>query len=128
MNDEKFDKIMLCCVFVVAFVCASLCLLFGGCSTARADAPNLVLEHQRQIDSLESTIGRYDAAVGDAIAELDAIAERSAGMAGDIDEIIRLFDEYQSRVERLLYELDALRSETTDTDANNNNSRRDNFN
>lgn len=126
MNDEKFDKIMLCCVFVVAFVCASLCLLFGGCATTRADATNLVLEHQRQIDSLESTIGRYDAAVGDAIAELDAIAERSAGMAGDIDEIIRLFDEYKSRVDRLLHELDALRNEVAGADENNNSARRDN--
>lgn len=76
------------------------CLLFCTCSSTRTDG--LVLEHQEQIDRLESELRSRDRAIDNAVRELESITARSTTMEGTIDDVIELFDEYQRTVERLL--------------------------
>lgn len=87
-----------------------LALLATGCQTNRADAPNAILEHQRKIDELENTIIRIDFLMSDAERGLSEIESRSADITDEIDGIIREFDSYKSRVDRLLLEYNAIRN------------------
>ena len=88
-----------------------LAMLSAGCTTPRNSASNAVLEHQRKIAELEATIGRIDNIMSDAANGLREITSRSANMEAEIDGIIREFDDYQQRVEQLLREYNALRSQ-----------------
>lgn len=86
-----------------------LALLASGCRTNRADADAAVLEHQRKIAELESTITRIDCIMSDAERGLAEIENRGCDLTDEIDGVIREFNAYQSRVNRLLREYNALR-------------------
>lgn len=86
-----------------------LALLASGCRTNRADADATILEHQRKIAELESTITRIDGIMSDAERGLAEIENRGCDIADEIDGVIREFNAYQSRVNRLLREYNALR-------------------
>ena len=85
----------------VFIICILFILWLTSCQSNRAAARN-ILEYQKQVDRLEEELRNRDRAVEDAIRELAAITARSEAMEGDIDSVIRLFDEYQRAVERLL--------------------------
>ena len=82
---------------LIVIACFCLC----SCITTR-HTDNTILEHQKQIDRTEESIRIRDRAIEDCIRELDYISSRSEEMAGDIEDIIRQLDEYQSAVQRLL--------------------------
>lgn len=85
----------------IFFICILFILWLTSCQSNRATARN-ILEYQKQVDRLEEELRNRDRAVDSAIRELAAITARSEAMEGDIDTVIRLFDEYQRAVERLL--------------------------
>ena len=87
-----------------------LMVLFSGCVSRRA-VDEAILDYQRKIDRLESTIEQYDTALGAAAEELGRIKDRSIGLEGDIDEVIRLFDDYQRGVTRLIQNYYKIRDE-----------------
>lgn len=85
----------------IFFICILFILWLTSCQSNRAAARN-ILEYQKQVDRLEEELRNRDRAIEDAIRELATITARSEAMEGDIDTVIRLFDEYQRAVERLL--------------------------
>ena len=80
----------------------AVCLLLCSCVCTRRTAGAEVLEYQRQIDRTEESIRVRDRAIKECLRELDHIASRSEDMGGDIEDMIRELDEYQSAVQRLL--------------------------
>lgn len=83
----------------ILLIVACMCL----CSCIHTRHHNdTVLEHQKQIDRAEEGIRARDRAIEDCLRELDHITTKSEGMGGDIEDIIRELDEYQSAVQRLL--------------------------
>ena len=95
---------------IFSFYAMLLLLLCTGCVSRRA-VDNTIIDYQRKIDRLESTIQQYDTAIGTATEELGRLKDRSQGMEGDIDYIIRLFDEYQQGVTRLIQNYYKIRDE-----------------
>ena len=83
----------------ILLVVACLCLC--SCVSSRHTEQS-VLEHQRQVDRAEESIRVRDRAIEDCLRELDHIATKSEGMGGDIEDVIRELDLYQSAVQRLL--------------------------
>lgn len=98
-------KAILSCIFAM---CLCACV-----STRRTD--RLVIEHQAEIDRLESELRSRDRAIDNAVRELEGITTRSTGMEGTIDELIELFDEYQRTVEQLLRDYRATTSKDKET-------------
>lgn len=88
------------------------CLCLNGCVT-RYRTNGEVLEYQRQIDLLEERLRARDRAIDNAIGEIESVANRSRGMEGTIDDIIREIDDYQRAVERLLNDYREARSGDT---------------
>ena len=93
-----------------SFYAMLLLLLCTGCVSRRA-VDDTIINYQRKIDRLESTIQQYDTALGTAAEELGRLKDRSQGMEGDIDYIIRLFDDYQQGVTRLIQNYYKIRDE-----------------
>lgn len=86
-----FKKIFLC------IICLCLC----SCASSGHTEQSL-LEHQKQIDRTEEGKRVRDRAIDTCIRELASISERSEGMGGDIEDIIRELDLYHEAVQRLL--------------------------
>ena len=85
-------------------------LLWTECVSRRA-VDNTIIDYQRKIDRLESTIQQYDTAIGTAAEELGRLKDISQGMEGDIDYIIKLFDDYQRGVTKLIQNYYKIRDE-----------------
>lgn len=77
------------------------CLCLCSCVNTRHTEQS-ILEHQKQIDRAEEGKRIRDRAIEDCLRELDRITAESEGMGGDIEDIIRYLDLYQSTVQRLL--------------------------
>lgn len=105
MNEKKNH------FFAKFFASIFAICLFTGCATVNPGSSAAIFEHQKQLVELEDTVRRYDQAVGNAITELNDLTTRSQSMEGTIDSTIQLFDEYQRRVEQILWTLEAVRSE-----------------
>lgn len=86
-----FKKLILIC----------LCLCLCSCVHTR-HTDDTVLEHQRQIDRTEEGKRVRDRAIEDCLRELDHIATKSDSMGGEIEDVIRQLDLYQSAIQRLL--------------------------
>lgn len=97
---EKFWAIVLFIILFIILVGIFAVVLAGCASTRPTD--NAVLEHQRQIDLLESRIRSYETATEYTIRELETLTGRASKMGTTVDELIELFDEYQRTVERIL--------------------------
>lgn len=95
---------------MLSFYAMLLLFLCTGCVSRRA-VDNTIIDYQRKIDRLESTIQQYDTAIGTAAEELGRLKDRSQGMEGDIDYIIKLFDDYQRGVTRLIQNYYKIRDE-----------------
>lgn len=105
--------ILLAVMFTVMALITIVCTT--GCCTKRADTRRTVLEHQREIDNLESELRSRDRTIADTIRSLEAIEGRSSQMGNDIDEVIQLFEEYQRRVQCALARLRESQGETGNT-------------
>ena len=77
------------------------CLCFCSCASSRHTEQSL-LEHQKQIDRAEEGQRVRDRAIETCIRELASISERSEGMGGNIEDIVRELDLYHEAVQRLL--------------------------
>lgn len=97
---------------VKLFLCIVACICLNGCVT-RYRTNGEVLEYQRQIDLLEERIRARDRAIDSGIRTIESVANRSRGMEGTIDDIIREIDEYQRAVERLFNDYREVRSGDT---------------
>ena len=87
-------------MFKKIFICI-ICLCFCSCVSSGHTEQSL-LEHQKQIDRAEEGQRVRDRAIETCIRELASISERSEGMGGDIEDIIRELDLYHEAVQRLL--------------------------
>ena len=113
------EKIFGWFMFIIAL------LLFLLCVTACASAANVnrtVLEHQQQIDRLEEELRNRDRAVESAVKDIRELSSRSSSMEGTIDAIIKLFGEYQRRVDRMLSDYYCIQNKTGAQDQSSNNS------
>lgn len=88
---EKLKKVFICII----------CICFCSCASSGHTEQSL-LEHQKQIDRTEEGKRVRDRAIETCIRELASISERSEGMGGDIEDIIRELDLYHEAVQRLL--------------------------
>mgnify|MGYP002624467033 CR=1 FL=1 len=107
MNDYK--KIFVLITLLLITVAIALNLLLTGCVTNRR-TDRTVIEYQKQIDRLESTIEQYDTAMRNSAERLRDITTRSVTMEGTVDEIIGLFDEYQHGVDQLIRDYNTVRT------------------
>jgi chromosome segregation ATPase len=104
-------------VFGLFVLLAACCV---GCKSTAVHVDNgSLINHQREVDRLESELRSRDGTIRDAARDLESIseqigsvAERSGRMEDEIDTVIRLFDEYQQRVERMLRDYNSVRDET----------------
>jgi chromosome segregation ATPase len=92
------------------------------CVSSKSGADTAVLDYQRQVTQLEDRnqelerrIDQYDSTVGRSIQQLKDIRERARGMEGTIDDIIKLFDEYQQRVDELSRAYNSITHTTEDS-------------
>jgi len=107
MNEKaKFLRISFVCFLFLAF-----CTGFTSCRSTSPITDQSVLTHQREVIELESRnrdltkrLDSYDSIVGTSVSRLEDIGIRAAGMGSEIDELIYLFGQYQSEVQRLIDE------------------------
>ena len=116
---EGFKKTVISFIFICLVVI--LCCLLGGCCTQGHGHGDALIDHQREIDRLEEELRSRDRAIENAVRELGEITSRSESMEGTVDEIIRLFNEYQRRVDKMLWEYERIRGDDnlTETKAEN---------
>ena len=89
--------------FLYSVVCFFVVLCLSECTTSRVGVPSdTLLDYQRQIAILEGRLDSFTSGLGEVVAGLDDLTDRSANITGGIDEIIVLFDEYQRRVDELV--------------------------
>lgn len=93
-------------VLVVAIIVVAI--LLSGCQSNRVDES--ILEYQKQVDELTAELERRDTAIRNGIFAINAVSTRCREMGDEIEDIIRLFDEYQQTVERLLREYQQARN------------------
>lgn len=119
-KNRFFVNVVLCNLFLLCFI--AVCTGLSGCATNRnaVAIDRTVLEYQREITRLEDTVASYQREIGYAVEELGNIRAGTTGMAGTIDEIIRLFEEYQQRVEQVLQRYRELQKNFGDQDSRSN--------
>lgn len=98
--------------FYSIFLAFCTFIVCTGCASTNKIVDADILSHQREIDRLEGTIREYDAVIGRAVIRAEQLKDRASGMEGTIDEIIRLFDEYQQAVEQLIRDFAQIRGST----------------
>lgn len=101
--NAKTTLYLICLAFCTFVVCT-------GCTSTNKIVDADILSHQREIDRLESAIREYDTVIGRAVDRAEQLKDRASGMEGTIDEIIRLFDEYQQAVEQLIRDFTQIRN------------------
>lgn len=108
------------------FVFCIACFLFVSCvSSKRVDGD--ILDYQRQVGVLEArisdyerTIAEYERTIGRTVTELESIRERANSFGGTIEEVIKLLDDYQRTVERLLRDYNRIEASTGSQDDSGN--------
>ena len=79
----------------------AIALLLCSCvSTRRYNAD--VLSYQRQVALLEARVDYYENTIRATVRRLESIRGTAESIDGTVDELIRLFDEYQRTVEQLI--------------------------
>ena len=105
-------KIIYC---TAVMLCMFICMCTGCASKPGAGASSDVIEYQRKLSELESTIRNYETAFDDTVRALRALRDRSEDMGTTIDGTIELFGQYQQLVEQLIRNYNTLRNEVKDT-------------
>jgi len=108
------------------FVFCIACFLFVSCvRSKRVDGD--ILDYQRQVGVLEArisdyerTIAEYERTIGRTVTELESIRERANSFGGTIEEVIKLLDDYQRTVERLLRDYNRIEASTGSQDDSGN--------
>ena len=103
------EKIFGWFMFILALLLFLLCVT--ACATA-ANTDRAVLEHQQQIDRLEEELRNRDRAIESAVKDIRELSSRSSSMEGSIDAVIKLFGEYQRRIDRMLSDYYYLQDKT----------------
>ena len=96
-------------------LCMLICMCTGCASKPGAGASGDIIEYQRKLSELESTVRNYETAFDDTVRALRALRDRSEDMGTTIDGTIELFGQYQQLVEQLIRNYNMLRSEVKDT-------------
>lgn len=102
------------CPAIFVFLLTSTCICTGCSSMSRQGAgaqPN-ILAHQEQVTRLEDRVRLYEAATDRTISQLEDVRLRAAKTETTIDDVIKLFDEYQRIVEQFIFDYKQLRAET----------------
>lgn len=92
---------------------AAICMLLCGCATSRRIQPasTAVIDHTAEITAAQSRLRLYEDAIDRSIDQLESIKGTADSSAGTVDEIIRLFDEYQRGVSELILNYRKLEAE-----------------
>lgn len=99
----KYEKILITCFIT---------LLFTGCITTRTGADSDIVSRDSQaVGRLEGTVTELDRTVNDSRERIGNIIETSRGIEDGIERLEYLFNEYEREVERLLDEIDRIRTE-----------------
>ena len=111
MQKTSFCK---CPAFIfILFIAACVST---GCSSMPgrqgAGAQPNILTHQEQVTRLEDRVRLYEATTDRAISQLEDIRLRAAKTETTVDDVIKLFDEYQRVVEQLISDYNKIRTET----------------
>lgn len=118
----KYAKINLSHI-VMYVVC--LLLLTGCCTTRTRGTSDDILDNQAAITELATRLSDYNSNVRRDIESLESIRNREASSGDTIEELIRLFEEYERCVEQLVRDYNNLRAEiegTNESAANTNRS------
>jgi chromosome segregation ATPase len=86
-------------------MCICCIALLFNCTTtknSRDDLTRDIVEYQKQIAVLEERIRQYDNAIDRAVTRTSTIRRTAESSASTIEDIIRLFDEYNAAVDELL--------------------------
>lgn len=100
---------------ICSFCVALLCYAITSCCTAKPITDGLIIEHSRQLATLEAGIRSYGETVDAITREIATVRDRAAASGATIDETIRLFDEYQRAVDRLISDYNTLRATVNTT-------------
>ena len=102
------------CPAIFVFLLASTCICTGCTSLPRqgAGAQPDILAHQEQVTRLEDRVRLYEAATDRTISQLEDIRLRAAKTETTIDEVIKLFTDYQRIVEQFVSDYKQVRAET----------------
>ena len=110
-------KGILCFIFTSLFV-----ILLAGCCTVgstRADAADIISGNSRTAGKLEATISALDGTVNSSRERIARIIKTSRNITDVIERIEYLFQQYESEVDRLLNEIDAIRNKAEIQSKNN---------
>ena len=109
---QKINAIMYPAIFV--FLLASTCVCTGCSSLPRqgAGAQPDVLAYQEQVTRLEDRVRLYEATTDRTISQLEDIRLRATKTETTIDEVIKLFTDYQRIVEQFVSDYKQVRTET----------------
>lgn len=118
-NEKVYTYLSVLFMFII-----TLC----GCASNRHGAAENILDYQRKIAELENTVRLYEQRIEIADqqirADLDTlrdIGERAETIEGTVDDLIRIFDEYQRGVEQLIRDYQDLRKKIEETNKVSNN-------
>lgn len=96
--------------------------MLTGCCTAgstRADAADIISGNSRAAGKLEATISALDGTVNSSRERIARIIKTSRNITDGVDRIEYLFKQYESEVDRLLNEIDAIRNKAGIQSKNN---------
>jgi len=95
--------VVIFCLYLVVLV-----LAISGCRSINTVTSGSIIEHSNSLAELKARNQQLDDLFSEFRTDITAIGE-SAGKAGsNIDVAIRLFDEYNKRVQRLIDDYDTL--------------------
>ena len=96
-------------VFII--IATFLLFLFSGCCTtnAKSDVADTIERNSYAIGQLEATVAALDGTVTSSRERIENIIGTSRSIGNGIDRITYLFEQYESEVNRLLYEIDKIR-------------------
>lgn len=110
-------KGILCFIVIGLFV-----VLLAGCCTAgstRTDTADIISGNSRAAGKLEATISALDGTVNSSRERIARIIKTSRNITDGVDRIEYLFKQYESEVDRLLNEIDAIRNKAEIQSKNN---------
>lgn len=117
MNEKKIFKVILCFSFVS--------FLFSSCCTNRNitdNAADVIYRNSHAAGQLEATVAALDTTVSSSRERIENIIATSRNIADGIERVEYLFGQYENEIDRLLNEIDGIRSEIEVEGENNTDS------
>ncbi len=117
MNGKKIFKVILCFNL--------LSFLFSACCTNRNVADNasdVIDRNSHAAGQLEATVAALDTTVSSSRERIENIISTSRNIADGIERVEYLFGQYENEVDRLLNEIDGIRSKIEIESENNTDS------